>query len=77
MFIYFSKLPSKKFPWKSVQGLEFLYADTYRKTSLVKLWDTLLQLFIINMPKKIRSFLEMLPGIIFSGETTEVYAKTL
>jgi len=42
----------------------------------VKLKDILLQLFITNMPKKIiGSLLEMLSGIIFSGGTTEVYAK--
>jgi len=36
----------------------------------------MLQLFIVSMPKKvIVSFLEMLPGIIIGGGTTEVYAK--
>jgi len=33
--------------------LEFLYADTYRQTTTVKLRDILLQLFITNMPKKL------------------------
>ena len=43
-----------------------------------ELRDIVLQLFITNMPKKIiGSFLEMLPGIIFSGGTTEVYIKPL
>jgi len=36
----------------------------------------MLQLFMTNMPKKIiGTFLGMLPGIIFSGGTTEVSAK--
>jgi len=57
-------------------GLRFLYADTYRQTCIVKLRDILIQLFITNTPKKIiGSFLEMLTGIIFSGGTTEGYAK--
>ena len=50
--INFSKYPNKKIQWKSVQGLEFLYADTYRQTSILKLRDKLLQNFITNMPKK-------------------------
>ena len=51
--INFSKLPNKKILRKSVQGLEFLYADTNRQTSIVKLTDILLQLFIANMTKKL------------------------
>ena len=51
--INFNRLTNKKFQWKFVQGLEFLYADTNRQTSIVKLRDTLLQLFITNMPKKL------------------------
>jgi len=31
----------------------FLHADTHRQTSIVKLRDILLQLFITNMPKKL------------------------
>ena len=48
----FSKLANKKILWKSVQGLEYWYADRYRKTGVVKLRDILLQLFITNMPNK-------------------------
>jgi len=36
-----------------VQGLEFLYADTYRQIGILKPRDILLQLFITNMPKKL------------------------
>ena len=44
----------------------------------MKLTDMMFQLFMTNMPKKkkiIGTFLGMLPGIIFSGGTTEVSAK--
>ena len=49
----FYKLPNIKIQWKSVQGLEFLYADTYRQTGILKLRDILLQNFITNMSKKL------------------------
>ena len=57
----FYKLPNKKkIPWKSVQGLEFLYTDTYRQTGILKLRDILSQKFITNMSKKlIGSFLKI------------------
>ena len=38
---------------KICTGLEFLYADTYRQTSILKLRDKLLQNFITNMPKEL------------------------
>ena len=38
---------------KICKGLEFLRADTYRQTSVMKLRDILLQLFVTNMPKKL------------------------
>jgi len=48
----FYKLPNKNFS-ESVQGLEFLYADTYRQTGIMNLRDILLQNFITNMSKKL------------------------
>jgi len=38
---------------KICKGLEFLHADTYRKTNIMRLRDILLQLFVTNMLKKL------------------------
>ena len=71
----FSTFPNKKICENLYRALSS-YMQTYRQRSIVKLRDILLQLFIRNLTKKnIGTFLEMLPGIIFSGGTTGVYAK--
>jgi len=38
---------------KICKGLEFLHADTYRQTNIMRLTDILLQLFVTNMAKKL------------------------
>jgi len=52
--INFSNLPNKKILVNLYRGLSsYMQTHTDRQTSIVKLRDILLQLFITNMPKKI------------------------
>jgi len=72
----FYKLPNKKIQWKSVQGLEFLYADTYRQTGILKLRDILLENFTTNMSKKLLDLSWKCYQALFSEvEQMKSYAK--
>ena len=71
--INFSKLPNKNFRENRYRGLS-TYMQTHSKHSEAKRHTV--KTFHYKYAKQIIwSFLEMSPGIILSGGTTEVYAK--
>jgi len=70
----FYKLPNKKFSENLYRGLSsYMQTHTNRHTEAKR--HTVTKFHYKYVKKIIGSFLKMLPGIIFSGGTNEVYAK--
>ena len=72
--INFSKLPNKNFNKNLYRGLSS-YTQTHTNKHTEAQRHTVTKFHYKYAKEIIGAFLEMLPGIIFSGGTIEVYAK--